>query len=342
MSAPRAVERARALLDAGRPEEAARLLATTGADDAEGSLLLAQAHLERGAYADAVAAAERAAALAPEAEAPHRLRSFALARSGRPAEALAAAREAVRREPGDWRAHVACALAASDVPGGYAEGWAAGNEAVRLAPHEADAHFAVGVVALGAGDTARAGQAFRAALAIDPGHAGARNNLALVDLRRNRLGRAAAGFAAAAAMDPGLDLARHNIAHAAALAVRNLHWGLFGAAYLVRFLAGDADEPRASWPLRLAVAAVVAVIAVVVARLWRSTPPALRPYLRRLPFLDRLLGLWVLCEAVALAALAAIAVSPAGAVEGLFGAAILALLLGCVVSWVRHARLRRR
>ncbi|WHT20687.1 tetratricopeptide repeat protein [Crossiella sp. CA-258035] len=147
----------------------------------------AAAHLANGKPKRALQAAERATELAPDAEAPHRLRGIALTELGRHAEAVAAAREAVRLAPGDWRGQVALAEALGaggamldpQRPEGH-QAVAAARRAVELAPAEPRCFEVLGDIALRATRWDIAEQAYLAALRLDPGNKHAKLNLDLV------------------------------------------------------------------------------------------------------------------------------------------------------------------
>ena len=74
--------------------------------------LFARAHLGADRYVEAVDAANRAAAIEPAEEWPHRLASNALMHLGNHTEALRAASESRRLAPSYWQTHVCVAQAA--------------------------------------------------------------------------------------------------------------------------------------------------------------------------------------------------------------------------------------
>ncbi|MCO1580985.1 tetratricopeptide repeat protein [Crossiella sp. SN42] len=147
----------------------------------------AAAYLANNKPKRALHAAERATELAPDAEAPHRLRGIALTELGRHAEAVAAAREAVRLAPGDWRGQVALAEALGaggamldpQRPEGH-QAVAAARRAVELAPAEPRCFEVLGDIALRATRWDITEQAYLAALRLDPGNKHAKLNLDLV------------------------------------------------------------------------------------------------------------------------------------------------------------------
>src|SRR6516164_1710838 len=174
------------MLDLGRYEEASSLLA-------------------RVVSAEPVEAANRAAAIEPAEEWPHRLASNALMHLGNHAEALRAAAESRRLAPSYWQTHV-CVAQAALAASHPAVASAAAAEARRLAPDEADVHFLSGKVALAA---ARDHQEL--ALAIDPGHSGAMNELGRIRLRKHDTSGAIRHFISAARTTPGEQIYSRNI-----------------------------------------------------------------------------------------------------------------------------------
>ena len=151
--AQHSLERIRMLCDLRRFDEAAamarRAIATTP-DNPEAWCLLAQALLGTEKYGLALDAAGRAAAIAPEDEWPHRLRSIALTALHRDSEALAAAVESVRCEPFAWVTHARVA-SASAAAGMKDQAIAAAAKAVELGPNEARAWITAGDVAAKSG-----------------------------------------------------------------------------------------------------------------------------------------------------------------------------------------------
>src|ERR1700735_4736782 len=106
--------RAATMLDLGRYDEASTLLARlVSAEPGSGRAwcLFARAPLGAARFADAVEAANRAAAIEPTEEWPHRLASNALMHLGNHGEALRAAAESPRVAPRGRENH-ACGPAA--------------------------------------------------------------------------------------------------------------------------------------------------------------------------------------------------------------------------------------
>ncbi|MGO1049599.1 hypothetical protein [Crossiella sp. CA198] len=147
----------------------------------------AAAYLQHDKPKRALEAARRAAELNRDDEAPHRLASLALTELGRHPEAVAAAREAVRLAPADWRGQIALAEALGaggamldpQRPEGH-QAVAAARRAVQLNPAEPRCFEVLGDIALRAKRWDIADQAYQAALRLDPGNQHAKLNLALV------------------------------------------------------------------------------------------------------------------------------------------------------------------
>jgi tetratricopeptide (TPR) repeat protein len=101
--------------------------------------------------------------------------SLALLEMGRRDEAVVSAREAVRRDPSDWRCHVALAEALStDSP---QEAFAAACRAIQYARNETRPFEVLGDAAVRVHDKETARRAYLEALKIDPTNQHARTNL---------------------------------------------------------------------------------------------------------------------------------------------------------------------
>jgi tetratricopeptide (TPR) repeat protein len=199
------LSRASAMIDLGRYDEAASLLAgvLAGAPaSSRGWCLLSRAHLGGGNAPEAVAAAARASALDPADDWPYRLVSTALIGLGQTADAVLAAREARKLAPHFWRSHV-CLAQAATADGQHELAAQAASTALTLAPEVADVHVTAGKAALGRGDVAEARRWQQSALAIEPAHSGAINELGRISLRARDAIAAADHFLRAARTSPG-------------------------------------------------------------------------------------------------------------------------------------------
>ena len=154
--------------------------------------------------------ANRAVALDPADEWPHRLASNALVHLGQlPGRAAGGAR-GVQARPGYWQTHVCVAQAALaaqrlDVAAGAAA------RARALAPNEPDVHFLSGKVSLARSDLAGAREHQERALALDPAHSGAMNELGRIRLRRHDTAGAIRHFISAARATPDERIYSRNI-----------------------------------------------------------------------------------------------------------------------------------
>jgi len=287
-----ASERARVLLDAGRPAEAEEVLRNALAampEDGTTWCLYALCLVRLGRAEEALHAASRAAALEPEEEWPHRLASIALCSLGDHGRAVVAAREAIRREPDLWQTHAQLALAAHELknPGAADEAWRAAAHAVTLAPEEAETHFVMGVVAQERGDLTTAETAYERALSLDPSHAAAMNNLGLVQLRRGKLHQAVEGFTSSLRSDPRLEVARENVESVGWRLTTYAYYLAFGGWWVLRFLHvsdGGGDGFTTLYAVRIAVGlALLAGWAVLGVRMVGRLPSVARRYLAGMP-----------------------------------------------------------
>ncbi|GAA2596818.1 hypothetical protein GCM10010435_90030 [Winogradskya consettensis] len=178
------VARAAALFERVDPAAAAQHLEPILAADpvsGPGWILMARIRLALDQVPQALEAAERAVAVAPEDPRPLATASRALTLLGRHEEAVTMAYRAVIVEPKNplWHDRVAWALLAADRQ--YADAEQAARTAVGLDPHEAHYYFTHGVTldALGHSDQAR--QAFLISLKMEPENPVARHRLAVLN-----------------------------------------------------------------------------------------------------------------------------------------------------------------
>jgi Flp pilus assembly protein TadD len=214
------LQRATALCDLGRWDDAVALLATLLATDphhGEGHCLMAQALCGKDDFGLALKSSLAAIAENPEEEWPHRLAGLALSGLGRHREAVAMARTAVTLAPETAQCHMMLANVLAACGSSLEEARVAADRAVCLAPQEAECYGSVGRVAARAGRTEDAIAAFQQVLSIDPDSRVAHNELARLQLQRKRfatagsLSRVATGFAAAVRADPRAAVSRGNV-----------------------------------------------------------------------------------------------------------------------------------
>lgn len=277
MSEDPAVARARALLDAGRSQDAISTLGpylASNPDDVRALCVLAQAHLRLSDGERALVAAQAAVAADPGEEWAVRLLSSALVTQGRYNEARWMADEAIRLAPNQWRCHAQLAgvdVAAKTITTSTRR---AAQRVVELAPEEADAHLVAGNVALADTKYRAAAAAFREVLRLDPSNASAHNNLGVVALRRRRLGQATSFMVNAAGIDP---MSPNYVANIG-VAVRAWFSYLAIAGFLLVRIAFVFDTDQGA--VALCAALDLALAAVFLLRLSRVGRPAFGRYLR--------------------------------------------------------------
>jgi tetratricopeptide (TPR) repeat protein len=198
--------RQRALLfaDLGRYDDAAdEIAAGLEAAPTDAALLatLARVHLAADQPAEALVAADRAVAAAPNTINPLVVRAMALADSSRYADAAQVATEMLRRWPDDPYAQRTGAALLSEARNGQEALNAAWN-GVRVAPSEAEAHLVLALVAARLRLFDLAQRAYGEALDLDADVGDAQHDVGIVRLERRRWARALEGIADDAALDP--------------------------------------------------------------------------------------------------------------------------------------------
>jgi Flp pilus assembly protein TadD len=264
-----ALQRAGVLADAGRLEDAAAMygeMLRMEPDDVQALCGLSRCLGKMGRPADGLELANRAAALAPASDWPHRLRSAHLLLLGRPRPALEAARAALALEPSGFVA----LLSVFEAQAALRKGREAAETAAAMVeshPGEPESHNAVGRAAMLRRDWARAEAAFREALRLAAQEPVYQSNLAVALERRGRKREAMQHFRQAVETDPGNATVRRQLAHAMdrRLAVAGLAGGLAAAAAVnaVRW----PDDPVA-WVIGAALVLLVAGVVLGVRR-WR-------------------------------------------------------------------------
>ncbi|GAA0634363.1 hypothetical protein GCM10010174_64880 [Kutzneria viridogrisea] len=197
-------ERAQALIDLGRHEQAVQVLIEhLGGQpyDVQALNLLALAHLKSGNNHAALEAANSSAALTPDHEWPHRLRSVALAALGAGPDALAAAELAVSLAPHVSLTHANLATVLTTL-GRPQDALAPANTAIGLAPNVADRHVQLARISLALKDLATARAAAQRAVQLEPDNAEAVRALAATDLSSGKLRSATELLLGAVRMDP--------------------------------------------------------------------------------------------------------------------------------------------
>lgn len=196
--------RQRALLfaDLGRYDDAAEEIAAgLAAAPGDPGLLatLARVHLAADQPAEALVAADRAVAAAPDTIDPLVVRAMALADSTRYADAARVAIELLRRWPDDPYAQRTGAALLGETRNGQTALNAAWN-AVRVAPGEAEAHLVLAVVAARLRLFDLAQRAYGEALELDARIGDAQHDVGIVRLERRRWARTLESLADEAAL----------------------------------------------------------------------------------------------------------------------------------------------
>jgi Flp pilus assembly protein TadD len=348
--------RAQALINLGRSGEAVSILSPAVAADPHSYTLvclLSQAYLGSKDPHAALSAAQRATALAPNDEWGHRLQSLAYSELGDHETATRTAGDAVRVSPLEWRTHARLAVASAQA-GHSALGRQAADEGVRLAPDEAGSHFALGYAAMKAGDNAVAEQAYIRTLSIEPNHASALNNLSLVRMKQpGGLQKAMKGFGAALTIDAQLEVAPRNLRVVARRYLRRFHYFVL-AAYLVIYYSFSSHSSTAGFAPQhvsgssrvaagLVGACALLILLGTIVVFDRRVPDNLRRYYRRLPLMDRSIGIWLAVELAAMVTICLIAVPTTyGGRSSMGTVAWLFILTGVVMSWLPRLTQRKR
>lgn len=277
------LQRARALLDVGRHDQARTALGqylASSPQSVEALCLLARSHQLDRDYHEMLRAADRAVAAAPDSEWAHRLRSIALGKLRLPVEALLAARHAVELAPHAWQPYVIMvdALLATGGANARRQAFDAAAHAQRLAPHEPEVHNSRGRVFQAISDPAAARRSYQEALRLDPQNPTARNNLAIVELRQGRTTLAGERLGEVLADRPTETLYQDNARTAARTwGVRLMDAGsaVFLAVIVIALTGGGRPVLLGTCLTLLAGGGVLA------ASRYRRLPPALRRLVRR-------------------------------------------------------------
>ncbi|MFI8290003.1 tetratricopeptide repeat protein [Streptomyces sp. NPDC085614] len=348
------LERADALFDVGRYEQAAALAAqhlASDPEDATGLVLLARCQHRLGREQEALASVERALSAEPGSLPAWLMRTHVLLALRRYEEAEAAARHAVELAPQYWGGHYALGtvLDRSSRPERRRAAYEAARTAVALAPDESDAHFLVGLTAQRNGDHGVAQQAYETALRLDPESSEAHNNLSLLHLRRRWFRRgawtkAAEGFVESAALDMNDRQARYNLETMAWSTAAGARWvallGCVAATFGSAQLRGGGSGADAVVPFLIGVAVLVGGWGGWALLMTRRVPPRLR---RPLLLVARGCGpVLAMAAAVGLLGLQAVLTLVLWRVD-VFAALAYPLFWGTVITyWVSRSALQRR
>jgi Flp pilus assembly protein TadD len=312
-----------ALVDMRRHAEAitaAERALASRPDDGRLLCLLAQAYLGAGRAEDAHRVAAAASAQDPDSAWAQRLRSISARASGRTAEAVDAARNAVRLSPYEWRCHLVLGSALLGLPKreGVPEAVRVAYQAAALAPEESDCHALVGAALSSAGDADGAEAAYRRALAIDPQNAAAINDLARISLGRGAHADAAGGFRNALATDPSQRAARRNLEVVLQRVARPFSLSVWIACFVLARVVSSSDgngthvsaAARALCVVGFGVCAGILVVRV--GGFLRELAPDLRRFYLSMLRRDRRLASGAALHLLSLLLLLAAAATPAG------------------------------
>ena len=339
MSTPGSVvQRALVLVDAS-PAAAMQLLApylASEPDDPMALCVAAQAMLKLAKPTEALRMSQRAASLSPSDDWPLRLQALAMHQLDRNWDAQNLARHSVAVNPNVWQTHymVGCADLWAEAVTPHSQ--AAAEKARELAPDEPRTHELVGQIALAMGRSKVAVTSFENALRLDPDDAVAQHELARAHFRRMRIGKSLQGFLAVGRMDPSIKQTRINLHNVFIRATLFLHYAVFLAALLSR--------PA---PVVSAILLAAFAIGVLLWARYRGGPALLR-FARGLWSRDKLLVTWA---GLASTAGVLIIVRPLLSIghaqtgnppphSGILTVALLMLVAGVAVSWIRRGRVR--
>lgn len=198
-------------------------------------VLLGFAYEGRSRFTDAIAAADRASALDPGLEAPHRIRARAFTRTGRREAAVEAIRAALALEPSEVEvlSDAAWLLGAA---GHHEEAMRSAQRATELYPEDGVAWFGLGFSALEAGEFAAAEAPLRKAVALQPDESMWHNNLGWLLVQTGRYKEALRSFERSLELDGANERALSNRRLALALLARRADSAAARAEHLGRVM----------------------------------------------------------------------------------------------------------
>lgn len=333
------LQRANELITLGRDPQAMELLLRLLRENPGAAghieLSLGRAHLKANRYAEAETHARWAIAQFPGEPTGHLILGASLQMRGRRQEAVGPYLAAVRLDPDQAIAHRALAEVFSDL-GRHRDAFEAANQAVRLAPDDAESHFTMGY-ALQDTNPQEAARAYHTALSIDPHHTTAKHNLAGISAIGGDWAAASQGMARVLSEEPGAESPIFVLDQRLVGVIRWLHWVTAGGYFLFGISASIG-----AWPA-LAAALVVTGLGVFLG--YRG----IRPIRAALPgggerffagFWKRetIAAVWL---ALLVLAWVLMLVGSIGDVlvgndlRWLGGSALLLVIVGAILSWVR-------
>jgi tetratricopeptide (TPR) repeat protein len=341
--------RADLLTDTARHAEAlevVRPVLGSHPDDPRVHLMAAVCHLGLdGGGRAALAHAQEAARLEPASEHAYRIQALAYLELEQPREAAMVAERAVELEPRLWLAHYVLGHAALGDRYSTHVAERAAAEALRLAPHEPSVHLLVARTRLDHGarptkeDRAVAERHVREALRLDPQSAEAVHQLARIQLKGSNPTKALSGFLGALRLDPQSRESTYGLSQAVIAWVWRAHLVLWAVCvFVVRPSAKNAltsgAEGSRTFSLSVSLLALGLCIWVLV-RLVRASGGRFRAVVRATWRGDPLGAVWAaLLAPVAVACVVASVLPPAPA-QAIMAGAMIALIVGVLLSWLR-------
>lgn len=276
------VQRAALLADLGRYDDAVTELQSAlsfRADDAQALTLLARVYLAALRPEPALAAADAAAAAAPDQVAPLVVRGHALIDLNRFAEAAQTAEQLLALGPDDGYALRSAAAILSESRNGQ-EALNIAWRAVEVAPEEPQSHLVLSLVAARLGLFDLAERAYREALRLDPTLGDAPQDVGVIGLERRRYATDLAYVAESTVVRAGTAGGPPTTGNTL------VRFVLHGAGYtlvtavLVAFAAAVHESASRAWAAVLAVVGLV-VVGVSASRLPGQFTATLSELLRR-------------------------------------------------------------
>ncbi len=343
MDAADVAERAALLKDSGRAGQALALLAPHLAlhpDDLSALRLAGWCHFELDELDQALACAERLAALTPDQPTAQLLLAVVQGKRRNLAASQRAIDTAIRLAPHHsepYRIAAALDLQARRVTARTEQ---LARRAVSISPHDGGAHRVLGSTLIELRRYDEASAELGLAAALNPADSAVASELARIDIAKGRSASAAIGFAAAVRADPTDAVARHNLQAAAWNAFRLAQlilWGSFLVLGRLWVMADSATTARLGH-----VVGPISVVATLGAWAFqlRRRPSGLR-VLYSATRSDRMLTIAMASHVLCLILLVAAAFAPPTAAGVLLGAVTFLLVLGTAVGWIRISALRK-
>jgi tetratricopeptide (TPR) repeat protein len=295
--------------------------------------LLAQAKLGLNDVSGSLKAAQRAAAIDPDDEWPHRLISLCYRRQKKWAKAVKAARCAVAAAPNRSVTHTTLAGALVGMRHQRREAGEVAAHAVAMAPMDPATHVCVANVAIVRRQWPLAEQAVARALQLDPNNTSAHQTRARLQGRGmfapTRIADSAGTYAATLRIDPTTQLARTNLDLTLTTFLSRLSYLLFIAAWVLYRLPSNGGAARLLPVAGLGVAAVFAY------RFIERLAPPLRTYLLRTIMRTRV-RVPIAFMTIAVLLMASTVAAPSASRPGVLGVAFTSALIGRLIIMLQR------